>query len=150
MGQELAKDFKVWLVKPDVDGKGHNSSTAVEFDYIVMPQDIDIPYVLFVFTDLDIDTLVDGVYKFRLLILDSGDEQLGIKVKYFVQDYSIQECLKTEIETIIDSCDCECEDWCDLNKADTILHSAKYQASIGNFTVSQKMIEYLTSECEVC
>ena len=100
--------------------------------------------------DLDLSSLVDGVYKFRLLVLDVGDVQLGVKVKYFVQDYSIQECIKTKIEEILDSCEQDCESWCEIDKADAILNSAKYQASIGNFTVSQKMIEYLTSKCDIC
>ena len=95
-------------------------------------------------TPTTLASLTDGVYKFRLVVLDSSPAELGSVTSYFVQDYSIKECIKTQVEAALAD---KPKNWCEISRLNAILDSAHYAASQGNWENAQQMINYLTNEC---
>ena len=89
-------------------------------------------------------SLTDGVYKFRLVALDVSPAEVAEVTSYFVQDYSIKDCIKTQVELALAD---EPKNWCYISRLNAILDSAHYAASQGNWENAQEMINYLTNEC---
>lgn len=101
----------------------------------------------FIYTTTNTPTLssfVDGVYRVVLDVLDSNPTSLGDVTKYFVQDYSIKECIKAQVENALDN---EPKSWCEISRLNAILDSAHWEASQDNWENAQNMIDYLTNEC---
>jgi hypothetical protein len=94
---------------------------------------------------VDLNTLVDGVYRFNLTIYDSNPTLLGSKEEYFVQDYSIKQCIKSQVEKALDQ---EPKSWCNISRMNAILNSAHFCASQGEWENAQNIIAFLTKECE--
>lgn len=90
------------------------------------------------------DVLLDGVYSFRLDVLDSNPDSLGEITKYFIQDYSIQSCIKNQVEAALEN---EPKSWCDISRLRALLESAKFCASQGEWEKAQKIIDYIGNEC---
>lgn len=134
--------------------------TRLEVIYPVISENVSIEVNLFDenistltdnhIIDIEVETqlgsLVDGAYQVDLVLYDDSGatNEVGRVTKYFVQDYSIQQCIKLQVEAAL----CECPDsWCDISKLRAIAESAHWSASQDQWSNAQNMINFLTKEC---
>jgi hypothetical protein len=96
----------------------------------------------------ELDTLIDGVYKFTLRVYDggAGDNLLGSKVKYFVNSWDFRtDCRKRNVQNLIDQ---KCKDFSKIAELNVILDTAIWAAELDNWQEALRMIDFLTAECE--
>lgn len=103
-------------------------------------------YVIDITIETQLGTLTDGVYQIDLVLYDDSGatNEVGRVTQYFVQDFSIQQCIKKQVEDAL--CDCDI-DWCLISRLDAMLNSSKYLATQDEWENAQSIVDFLTKEC---
>lgn len=143
LGSVAKTDLKVTY--PSISGNTAITLNLYDENIAALTDD----YTFVVANEDDLTTLVDGVYKFELVALDSGGTELGSKVKYYVQDATVQQCLRTLIDGAIDD---QCsDDWCKIGFINASVQVAILRAANDYYTEAQEKMDYLKNHvCNGC
>ena len=105
-------------------------------------------YTFVIATEALLGDLIDGVYKFKWIILNASVSQDETS-QYFVNDNAaIKACFRKKTNALLD--DCCPEDWCEVGSLVALLESAKQHASEDKFTEAQEIIDYIADKCNGC